>query len=59
MKNQTTRWTLIGLLVITGIYLAVDHGQHLAPYLPFTFLLGCFVMHLFMHGGHGGHGNSN
>jgi len=56
------RPVLIVLLVIAGIYLIVDHGQHVLPFLPLTFLLGCFFMHLFMHGGHGshgGHGNKN
>ena len=53
MKNQTIRWVLIGLLVIIGLYLVIDHGQPLVPYLPFAFLLGCLFMHLFMHGGHG------
>lgn len=56
MNNSTIRWVL-GILLAAGVYLVVDHGQHLAPYLPFTFLLGCLVMHLFMHGGHGGHGD--
>ena len=54
MNNQTIRWGLIGLLVLVGIYLVIDHGQHLAPYFPFVFLLGCLFMHLFGHGGHGG-----
>lgn len=57
MKNQTVHWVLIGLLVITGLYLVIDHGQHLAPYFPFAFLLGCLFMHLFGHGGHSGHGS--
>jgi hypothetical protein len=46
------RVVLVGLLVILGTYLVMNHGQHLVPYLPFSFLLGCLVMHLFMHGGH-------
>ena len=54
-----TRYILVGLLVIAGFYLIVDHGQHLLLYLPFTFLLGCFFMHLFMHGSHGGHGGGS
>lgn len=54
-SHSGIRYILIGLLVIAGVYLIVDHGQHLLPYLPFTFLLGCFFMHMFMHGGHGGH----
>jgi hypothetical protein len=29
------------------------------PYLPFLLLLACPLMHLFMHHGHGGHGNQN
>lgn len=55
MKYTTVRYVLSGLLVIAGLYLLIDHGQHLAPYFPFVFLLGCLFMHLFMHGGHGGH----
>lgn len=45
------------LLLITGIYIVVDHAQHIAPFLPFTFLLGCLFMHLFMHHGHTHHHN--
>lgn len=59
MENKTIKWLLISLLVIAGIWLVADHGQHLTPYLPFAFLLGCLVMHLFMHGSHGGHGDHN
>jgi hypothetical protein len=50
-----TRYILIGLLAVVGLYLVIDHGRHLAPYFPFVFLLGCLFMHLFMHGGHRGH----
>lgn len=60
MKNNTIiRWLLIALLVIAGLYLVADHGQHLIPYLPFAFLLGCLVMHLFMHGSHGDQNNGD
>ncbi len=55
MKNSTIRWVLGILVAVAGVYLVTDHGQHLAPYLPFTFLLGCLVIHLLMQGGHGGH----
>lgn len=58
-SSSPIRNILIILLVIGGIYLVIDHGQHLLPYLPFTFLLGCLVMHLFMHGGHSGHGSAH
>jgi len=55
MNNKTIRRVLIGLLVVVGLYLVVDHGQHIAPYFPFVFLLGMLFMHLFGHGGHGDH----
>lgn len=59
MITKNIRWVLIFLLIVTGLYLFIDHGEHIAPYLPFTFLLGCLVMHLFMHGGHGGHNHEH
>ncbi|HEY4527294.1 MAG TPA: DUF2933 domain-containing protein [Candidatus Paceibacterota bacterium] len=59
MNSQTIRHVLIGSLIVIGIYLVIDHGQHLAPYFPFVFLLGCLFMHLFGHGRHGGHGGSH
>ena len=55
-NGKWVTWTLIALLIAAGLYLVIDHGQHLTPYLPFVFLLGCLVMHLFMHGGHEHHG---
>ena len=58
MKNISVRWILVGLTAMAGIYLIADHGQHLAPYLPFAFLLGMLAMHLFMPGMHGGHGGN-
>jgi len=54
--KDTVRWILVTLLILTGGYILVDHGQHLAPYLPFAFLLGCLFMHIFLHRGHG-HGD--
>lgn len=58
-SSSPIRVVLVVLLVIGGIYLVFDHGQHLLPYLPFTFLLGCLVMHMFMHGGHSRHGSKS
>lgn len=53
-KARTTTWVLIALLAAALVYLIVDHWQHVAPYSVFAFLLGCLMMHLFMHHGHGG-----
>ncbi len=54
-KYPTTRITLIFFIVIVGVYLALNHREHLAPYASFFFLLGCLFMHIFMHGRHGTH----
>jgi hypothetical protein len=50
---------LLGFLVIGGYFLVTEHRAHIAtaiPYLPVLLLLACPLMHIFMHGGHGGHG---
>lgn len=46
---------LVGFLVIAGFYLVAEHRAHLMGWLPWILLLACPLMHLFMHGGHGGH----
>ena len=45
--------------VIAAFYLLSEHRAHLLGALPFLLLLACPLMHLFMHGGHGGHGHGN
>lgn len=57
MNKITIRWILVALIAIAGIWLYVDHGQHIAPYLPLAFFVGMLAMHLFGHGSHGGHDN--
>ncbi len=47
----------IGLLVlgaIAGYFLLNEHRAHFLGALPFLLLLACPLMHVFMHGGHGG-----
>ena len=46
---------LIGFLAIAGYFLITEHYAHIVPFLPWLLLLACPLMHLFMHGGHGGH----
>ena len=49
---------LLGFLAIGAYFLITEHRAHLAlatPYLPWLLLLACPLMHVFMHGGHGGH----
>ncbi|HCE5375955.1 TPA: DUF2933 domain-containing protein, partial [Legionella pneumophila] len=48
---------------IISYYLIVEHGAHIASFLgasPLVLLvLLCPLMHLFMHRGHGGHGENH
>ena len=34
-----------------------EHRAHALGVLPYLLLLACPLMHVFMHGGHGGHGH--
>ena len=50
---------LVGFLAIAGYFLWTEHEAHVKaaiPYLPLLLFLACPLMHLFMHHGHGGHG---
>ena len=52
----------IGLIVLGGIalyFLLTEHRAHFFGALPFLLLLACPLMHVFMHGGHSGHGGGN
>jgi len=51
---------LIGFLVVIGYLLISEHQAHLSGvlnYLPYVLLLLCPLMHFFMHGSHGRHGD--
>ena len=48
----------VGLLVFGAValyFLLSEHRAHFFGALPFLLLLACPLMHIFMHGGHGGH----
>jgi peptidoglycan/LPS O-acetylase OafA/YrhL len=46
---------LIGFLIIAGALLFTEHRAHVLGLLVWLPLLGCLLMHLFMH--HSGHGH--
>ena len=52
--SRTGVATLVALSVI-GFLIYEGHGAHLLGYAPFLLILACPLMHIFMHGGHGGH----
>jgi len=45
----------IGFAAIAGFFLFTEHRAHLLGALPWLLLLGCPLMHIFMHHGHGHH----
>lgn len=52
----------LGMLVlgiVAGYFLWTEHRAHLQQWWPYALLLACPLMHVFMHKGHGGHGNQS
>jgi len=50
---------LLGFLVVAGALLFTEHRAHVLGVLIWLPLLLCPLMHIFMHGGHGGHGQDD
>lgn len=50
---------LVGFLAVAGYFLWAEHQAHVIAVLPWLLVGGCLVMHLFMHHGHGGHGDGH
>ncbi len=48
---------LLIFLAIIGFFLFTEHWAHLLGIFPYLLLLACPLLHLFMHGRHGGHNN--
>jgi hypothetical protein len=49
---------IFALFAAIGAYFQiVEHGAHIIPYLPWVLLAACPLVHIFMHGGHGGYGD--
>lgn len=57
-RQWRANFVLIAFLMIAGFYLIVEHRAHLFGYWPLLLLLACPLLHMFMHGGHGGHGET-
>lgn len=46
----------LGFAAIAVVLLWEEHKAHILGAIPYLFLLACPLLHVFMHGGHGGHG---
>lgn len=55
-RASRSRWVFVAFAVIAAYFLVAEHGAHVVPYLPWLLLLACPLMHVFLHGRHGGHG---
>jgi len=49
----------LGFLGVAGFFLLTEHTAHVFGVLSWLLIAGCPLMHLFMHHGHGGSGNSH
>jgi hypothetical protein len=56
--RSTQGMATLFMIGAVSYFLLIEHRMHLFQGLPFLILLLCPVMHLFMHGGHGNHGNT-
>jgi hypothetical protein len=54
--NSRAGLVLLAFLAIGAFFLLTEHRAHLLGLLPWLLLLVCPLLHLFMHRGHGGHG---
>ena len=49
-------WIIIFIIGLIGLgSLFKNHTTHILSVFPYLILLACPLMHIFMHGGHGGH----
>ena len=57
MSISARRLTLAatGFLIVAAFFLATEHRAHAFGLLPVLLLLACPLLHIFAHGGHGGH----
>lgn len=55
-QRRVLPWIYLTLAIVLGFFLLSEHRAHLFGALPFLLILACPLMHVFMHKGHGKHG---
>ena len=54
--RNPTKLPFIAFLAIGAYFLWSEHQAHIVEFLPWTLVLACVGVHLFMHGTHGHRG---
>lgn len=49
----------LGFAAIALVLLWQEHQAHILGAIPYLFILACPLMHIFLHGGHDGHGHGS
>ncbi len=57
LRRSRTGVALMAFLVIAAFFLVTEHTAHVFSALPYLLVLACPLLHLFLHGGHGAHGD--
>lgn len=52
---RRAKWAFVAFASIGVFFLLAEHRAHALPWLPWLILAACPLMHVFMHGSHGGH----
>ena len=56
-RRIVTQFVFWGFAAVALFYLLTEHRAHVFGALPVLIVLACPLMHLFMHHGHGDHGD--
>lgn len=51
-RESRINWVFVGIVLIAGFFLLMEHRAHVLGLLPFVLVALCPLMHLFGHGGH-------
>lgn len=51
---QKFRWVIFASIAVLVFYLVLEHRAHIIAYSSYIIFAAFVIMHLFMHGSHGG-----
>lgn len=57
MRPLSSWWVLLAFLAIAAFFVLTEHRAHVWGVAPYLLLLACPLLHFFMHGRRGSHGD--